>query len=187
MRARATPLLTLCAAAVLAVGCENLPPELVPDSGTAGEPADESQPSGEPQADGTEAAARAPTAADVGEAGSQAGRADARPPLPPQRPSLDPLPVERLKGITPADARALLGEPDGRGEAPPATVWSYHQGPCRVKLYFYYDLTKETDRTLTVELDPGSEAEGARAACLLDLARRGGDGSAGRVEEPAAS
>jgi hypothetical protein len=173
MRAGVTRVLAACLLAGLAVGCEQVPDILKPGGGDAGgAPAGTaSAPSGDDPTRRPEVARVPPDGA--AEAPAAPEGADSGPPVPHERPVITPIEFGRLKGLTPADARALLGPPDGRGETPPATVWTYRQGPCRLKLFFYYDLTKKTQRTLTVELKPGSDAAGARAACLLELARRG--------------
>jgi len=173
MRAGMTRMLAIGVAAALAAGCEALP-RVLQDGDAAPEraPSPTAEPAPDDAARGPEVA-RVPPPATADGMRPEATPTRVEPPVPPRRPAIAPIEFARLKGLTPGDARALLGAPDGRGETPPATVWTYRQGPCRLKLFFYYDLTKKTERTLTVELDPGSEAAGARAACLVELARRG--------------
>ncbi|SDF46216.1 hypothetical protein SAMN05216241_101171 [Limimonas halophila] len=173
MRAGVTRALAACLLAAAATGCEQVASVLKPVGGeSGGRPADsEAAQAGDDPTRRPEVARVPP--AETAAVPAEPDRADSGPPVPRERPVVSPIEFARLKGLTPADARALLGEPDGRGETPPATVWTYRQGPCRLKLFFYYDLTKKTQRTLTVELNPGSDAAGARAACLLELARRG--------------
>jgi hypothetical protein len=95
------------------------------------------------------------------------------PPAPAPRPEFAGVDPERLRGLTPNDAELLLGPPDLRSEEPPAVVWTYIVGPCRLELFFYYDLESQQQRSLTFDLAPGHKGESAEAFCFTLLGRRG--------------
>jgi len=111
-----------------------------------------------------------------GEAGTEAegGGTPAQPPppSPARKPALVLVTPAELNGLEIQDAWRLFGEPDSQQEEPPATVWSYHRGGCRLRLYFYPDLLDNRKRALTYELKPGSGDTGARRSCLIILANR---------------
>lgn len=93
------------------------------------------------------------------------------PPPPAEKPELPSVDDEQLLGLTPEAVRALLGEPAGRREQSPATVWAYGGGDCRLELYFYYDLETQRRRTLAYDVYAGDGSDAARRLCLRRLKR----------------
>ncbi len=83
-----------------------------------------------------------------------------------QRPMPKP---ESLIGLDqPATAR-LLGEPNERSEAAPATIWRYTGRSCQLEIYFYLDLKSQVMRALHYEVKTHEPAEPARSRCFADL------------------
>ncbi len=111
-----------------------------------------------------------------GEAGPEAGSDGTTvlspPPRPHRKPALVQVAPAELNGLEIQDAWRLFGQPDAQQAEPPATVWSYRRGACRLRLYFYPDLLDNRKRALTYELEPGSRHAGARRSCLIILANR---------------
>lgn len=95
------------------------------------------------------------------------------PPTPAPKPEIPRVVTQELTGLTPEQAELLLGPPDQRSEEPPAVVWTYIAGPCRLELFFYYDLESQQQRSLTFDLALGHEGRGTEAFCFALLARRG--------------
>ena len=149
----------LAVLALLLAGCETLPFEKPAREPSVAAPAPAEE-------------AEAPREA---EPPSEAAAPTRPPPGPMQRPDVTKVSELRLEGITPQQAEQLLGPPDGRGEEPPATVWTYVQPPCRLDLFFYFDLESQQQRALTFDLMPGTDAQGAYDFCLIALARRGAE------------
>lgn len=95
------------------------------------------------------------------------------PPRPESKPSVTYVAFEKLTGLTPRQSERLLGPPDHRSEDPPATVWTYEMGECRLEIFFYFDLESQQQRSLAYDVYTDSEAQGAEVLCLVQLAQRG--------------
>src|SRR5918996_4507293 len=62
------------------------------------------------------------------------------PPVPPPRkPKLDGAEPVNLIGLGPDAVTNLIGTPTEVREEPPATVWVYDRGDCRLEVFFYMD------------------------------------------------
>lgn len=85
---------------------------------------------------------------------------------PVQRPTLKP---ESLIGLDQPATEALLGEPNERSEAAPATIWRYTGRSCQLEIYFYLDLKSQVMRALHYEVKTHEAAEPARSRCFADL------------------
>jgi hypothetical protein len=59
---------------------------------------------------------------------------------------------ERLEGLDENAAAQLLGTPEQRAEAPPATIWRYISRDCELDVYFYLDLQTKEMRALHYEV-----------------------------------
>jgi hypothetical protein len=94
--------------------------------------------------------------------------AEPPPPRPAHKPT-PPAPAVQAAPVAPVEPTALvdpahvigldqtatidwLGEPSGRREAPPATIWRYANEDCEIDLYFYLDLQHRVMRALHYEV-----------------------------------
>lgn len=76
-------------------------------------------------------------------------------PLPKRKPDLvDP---KTLVGLDKAAVSVLFGAPHRVTTAEPATVWAWETGGCRMRLFFYPDVSATTQRALTYEISADSE------------------------------
>jgi hypothetical protein len=104
------------------------------------------------------------------------------PPAPPPVPSRKPTPPvaltqppaehvdpERLINMSESEVADLLGDPEQRAEAPPATIWRYAGPTCEVDLYFYLDLQSKVTRVLHYEIHSNDGAERRRDRCFEQL------------------
>ena len=101
-----------------------------------------------------------------------------RKPTPPAAPAVDP---EHVIGLGEVDAAEWLGEPGGRTEAPPATIWHYASLGCEVDVYFYLDLESKTMRALHYEVRGDGTGEQRPQRCfeqLVDEQRQRGHNAA---------
>jgi len=82
---------------------------------------------------------------------------------PPERPFVaDP---QRLLGLNFEAAKALLGDPALHVEEPPAKIWAYNGGICRLNVYFYPRVDDEIFNVLAYEVTDGApSAIGAELA-----------------------
>lgn len=90
-------------------------------------------------------------------------------PRPPLRPaafegfSVDP---ETLLNLEEDVLRAKMGEPAHVREEPPAMVWTYAQGDCRLDLYLYQSVRTREMRSLTYVLEAAGVEGDPAAVCL---------------------
>jgi len=109
-------------------------------------------------------------------------------PAPPAKPVEDPAPptttaptspplAVRLKGLSEAEAEALLGRPAAVEEKAPARVWVYRAKACSLRVAFFPQMATLDFRVLSVELSEKGDAA-ARSRCEADLlAAHGGVGA----------
>lgn len=95
------------------------------------------------------------------------------PPRPRKKPTVTGVGFDKLTGLTPRQSERLLGPPDHRSDDPPATVWTYEIGTCRLEMFFYFDLESQQQRSLAYDIYTGGEAQGAEALCLVQFVQRG--------------
>jgi hypothetical protein len=115
---------------------------------------------------------------------AQTEAAPPQPPRPPRKPPVPPAPPETAKaeagepeppkpesliGLDQQATEALLGEPNERAEAAPATIWRYTGRSCQLEIYFYLDLKSQIMRALHYEVKTHEAAEPARSRCFADL------------------
>ena len=140
----------LCLSAALAIalsGCELLqqilPPEPAPPVTSA-----------EPPAEKTPAVTKAPTPT-----------AKPRPPVAVTRakPSVE---HRVLIGLGEEDVTRMLGEPREVRNDPPAMVWAYGAGECKLDVFFYLDLKSQDFRALAYNFDPNATSDAAKNVCL---------------------
>jgi hypothetical protein len=81
----------------------------------------------------------------------------------------EPLDPDRVRGMTPSEALALLGEPTQRVQEAPATRWRYVTPRCELDLYFYLDLQSSVTRVLHYEVRSNDPTEGNRERCFEQL------------------
>jgi hypothetical protein len=114
----------------------------------------------------------------------QAEIAPPPPPRPPRKPPVPQTPLEvakvepvdippptpeQLIGLNQPETQALLGDPDQRAEAAPATIWRYTGRNCEIEIYFYLDLKSQVMRALHYEVRSHDPPEPARNRCFADL------------------
>jgi hypothetical protein len=126
-----------------------------------------------------------------------------RKPAPPPGPNLARLPppsetepespppaptgsFEQLVGLDQPHVAALLGDPNTRADAPPATIWRYGDTMCDVDIYFYLDLQSQTMRALHYEIRDHDLSERSDQRCYDALAgeQRAHAESAGGSDRP---
>lgn len=81
----------------------------------------------------------------------------------PAKPSLEP---QALVGLGEDEVNRMLGKPQELRNDPPAMVWQYAAGECRLDLFFYLDLKSQDFRALAYSFDPKSNTDGAKRVCL---------------------
>lgn len=91
--------------------------------------------------------------------------------LPPQFAQDDP---QRLVGLDEAQTFALLGDPFVAEERPPARIWTYSDGDCRLQIFFYPDLSDQRFSALTFSFSGIQDTEAARRGCFAALLERHG-------------
>ncbi|MFC4351333.1 hypothetical protein ACFOW6_07245 [Fodinicurvata halophila] len=136
---------TILLAAFLLTGCESLPWE----ERRSG--ADESGVTADPAAD--DVSSTEPVRSSPDSAG-------------PRKPT-KPLNPDELVGLNEEETLGRMGPPlDVRKEAP-ATVWSYQQEDCQLRLFFYPSLRDRRLQALTYEVTPSGDA--TMEGCLQKL------------------
>lgn len=73
--------------------------------------------------------------------------------------------LERLIGLDQPQVADMLGEPQSRAEAPPATIWRYAGANCEVDVYFYLDLQSQAMRALHYEVRSHDPPERSQQRC----------------------
>jgi hypothetical protein len=92
---------------------------------------------------------------------------------------------ERLQGLDEAGTLALLGEPQGRGESPPAILWHYAGQDCGLDVYFYLDLQSQEMRILHYEVrDQDDGTERTHQKCYRELVTGRGADPPGSADSP---
>lgn len=76
--------------------------------------------------------------------------------------------VTQLNGRNQAGVATLLGEPQARDEAAPATIWRYVARDCELDVYFYLDLNAKELRALHYEVK-GNDAVDRPQQCYAQL------------------
>jgi hypothetical protein len=108
-------------------------------------------------------------------------------PPPPAQPPPAPTPrPTRLIGLNQPEVAQLLGEPQSRAEAPPATIWRYDSSNCALDVYFYLDLQSQAMRALHYEVRSHDAAERSAQRCYETLLseRRATAEPAGSTDHP---
>jgi hypothetical protein len=110
----------------------------------------------------------------------------ALPPPAESEPDADAGPgFERLQGLDEAATLALLGEPQERGESPPAILWHYAGQDCGLDVYFYLDLQSQEMRVLHYEVRDQDDGTGRpHQKCYRELVTGRGPEPAGSADSP---
>ncbi len=109
-------------------------------------------------------------------------------PIPPMKPSLEagetgaprPSPVvdpddpQRLVGLDLPEATELLGEPSIAEEQPPGKILTYVWEDCRLRVFFYPDLSDQHFKALTYEFSGIEASAEAERACFATMLQRNG-------------
>lgn len=92
-------------------------------------------------------------------------------PQPEPAPAVETGSFEQLVGLDQPHVAALLGEPETRADAPPASIWRYAGATCDVDIYFYLDLQSQTMRALHYEVRSHDLSDQPAQRCYDVLAR----------------
>jgi len=128
-------------------------------------------PAGTPYAtpDGTPAAAPEGTTAPAPD-----GTPGAAPETASVPPAVDRDDPKRLVGLNEAQTIGLLGDPFIAEERPPARIWTFSEGSCRLQVFFYPDLSDQHFEALTVSFSGIDDSDTARRACFEALLEKHG-------------
>jgi hypothetical protein len=85
---------------------------------------------------------------------------------PPRKPELDGAKPVNLIGLGPDAVTDLIGTPTEVREEPPATVWVYDRGDCRLEVFFYMDMQSESLRSLAIDVKGNVASEVQKQSCL---------------------
>ena len=81
---------------------------------------------------------------------------------------------KRLVGLNEAQTIGLLGDPFIAEERPPARIWTFSEGGCRLQVFFYPDLSDQHFEALTVAFSGIDDTDMARRACFEALLEKHG-------------
>jgi len=81
---------------------------------------------------------------------------------------------KRLVGLNEAQTIGLLGDPFIAEERPPARIWTFSDGGCRLQVFFYPDLSDQHFEALTVSFSGIDDTDAARRACFEALLEKHG-------------
>jgi hypothetical protein len=95
------------------------------------------------------------------------------PPHPRQKPEGFYLDPKGLVGLDETEMRARMGEPTTVREEPPAVVWRYASGICRMDLYFYHSVKTNKQHALTYVVGTTRAVGDAGAYCLKGGGKKG--------------
>jgi hypothetical protein len=89
-------------------------------------------------------------------------------------PAIDRDDPKRLVGLNEAQTIGLLGDPFIAEERPPARIWTFSEGGCRLQVFFYPDLSDQHFEALTVSFSGIDDTDAARRACFEALLEKHG-------------
>jgi hypothetical protein len=89
-------------------------------------------------------------------------------------PTIDRDDPKRLVGLNEAQTIGLLGDPFIAEERPPARIWTFSEGSCRLQVFFYPDLSDQHFEALTVSFSGIEDSDAARRACFEALLEKHG-------------
>jgi hypothetical protein len=87
---------------------------------------------------------------------------------------LDP---DSLMGLDQRQTTRLLGVPVTMEEQSPAKVWSYANGACTLKVFFFMDLSSQDFRALSYDVKSSEHVPDVDQRCFAQLLAQAGDGS----------
>lgn len=87
---------------------------------------------------------------------------------------LDP---DALMGLDQRQTKRLLGVPVTMEDQAPARVWSYANGACTLKVFFYMDLSSQDFRALSYDVKSSDHVPDVDQRCFAQLLAQAGDGS----------
>jgi len=87
---------------------------------------------------------------------------------------LDP---DSLMGLDQRQTKRLLGVPVTMEEQSPAKVWSYANGACTLKVFFFMDLSSQDFRALSYDVKSSEHVPDVDQRCFAQLLAQAGDGS----------
>jgi hypothetical protein len=89
-------------------------------------------------------------------------------------PVIDRDDPQRLVGLNEAQTIGLIGDPFIAEERPPARIWTFTEGSCRLQVFFYPDLSDQHFEALTVSFSGIADTDLARRACFEALLEKHG-------------
>ncbi len=87
------------------------------------------------------------------------------------------LAPETLMGLDQSQTKRLLGVPVAMEDQSPARVWSYANGACTLKVFFYMDLSSQDFRALSYDVKSSEHVPDVDQRCFAQLLAQAGDGS----------
>lgn len=87
---------------------------------------------------------------------------------------LDP---DALMGLDQRQTKRLLGVPAAMEDQSPARVWSYANGACTLKVFFFMDLSSQDFRALSYDVKSSEHVPDVDQRCFAQLLAQAGDGS----------
>ncbi|WP_448188159.1 hypothetical protein [Azospirillum sp. sgz301742] len=87
------------------------------------------------------------------------------------------LEPEALMGLDQRQTKRLLGVPAAMEEQSPAKVWSYANGACTLKVFFFMDLSSQDFRALSYDVKSNEHVPDVDQRCFAQLLAQAGDGS----------
>lgn len=87
------------------------------------------------------------------------------------------LQPEALMGLDQRQTKRLLGVPASMEDQSPARVWSYANGACTLKVFFYMDLSSQDFRALSYDVKSNEHVPDVDQRCFAQLLAQAGDGS----------
>ena len=157
-----------------AVEAEPSPPAPVPMPAPAF-PIPQQKPGAEANMAATETPAGTPDATPDGTpATAPDGTPAAAPETASTAPAIDRNDPKRLVGLNEAQTIGLLGDPFIAEERPPARIWTFSEGSCRLQVFFYPDLSDQHFEALTVSFTGIEDSDTARRACFEALLEKHG-------------
>lgn len=84
----------------------------------------------------------------------------------------DSLLARAVVGGSEAEVTRLLGEPGTVRNEPPAMVWQYAAGDCKLDVFFYFDIRNKDFRALSYKFYPDQPTQRDERTCLAGIRKR---------------
>lgn len=87
------------------------------------------------------------------------------------------LEPDALMGLDERQTKRLLGVPVTMEDQSPARVWSYANGACTLKVFFFMDLSSQDFRALSYDVKSSEHVPDVDQRCFAQLLAQAGSGS----------